>query len=88
VNSSSRGVSGMRFSSYEERSTTRIFSEGPSCSKTGERRWWETSDGDSVGSGDPDRVDDSVETLLGAEEPSFEGEQERLVPLLSSIVIK
>jgi hypothetical protein len=75
VNFSSHEVSGMRYSSSEEISTTRILSEGLPCSKTGEhRRWEETSDGDPGGDGDPDGVGDGVEILLGEEEPSLEGE--------------
>jgi hypothetical protein len=80
---------GMRPSSSEDedRSTTRTFSEGPPCSNTGERgRHKEISDKDPGGGGDPDGADGGVEPPLGEEEPSLEGEQARLVPLLSSIV--
>jgi hypothetical protein len=78
-------MSGMRSSSSEERCTTGILSEGPSCSKTDEQwRREETSDGDPGGDGEPD----GVEALLDDKEPSLEGERGRLVPLLSSIVVK
>jgi hypothetical protein len=81
----------MRVSSSEEeeRSTTGIFSEGLPCSKTGEQ--WQreqTSDGDPSGGVDPDGTNSGVDALLGDEEPSWEGERGRLVPLLSSIVVK
>jgi hypothetical protein len=82
-------MSGMRSSSSEERCTTGILSEGPSCSKIGEQwRREETSDGDPGGGGEPDGIGDGVEALLDDEEPSLEGERGRLVPLLSSIVVK
>jgi hypothetical protein len=46
----------MRSSSFEERSTTGILSEGPPCSKIDERGWREeTFSGDPGGSGYPDR---------------------------------
>jgi hypothetical protein len=48
----------------------------------------ETSGGDPSGGGDPEGVGGGVGTLLGAGLPSLEGEHERLVPLLSSIVLK
>jgi hypothetical protein len=48
----------------------------------------ETSSGDPGGSEDPDNAGGGVKTLLGTEEPSLEGERGRLVPLLSSIVVK
>jgi hypothetical protein len=91
TNSSSRDVSGMRPSSFEDenRSTTGTFSEGPSCSNTDEQ-WWheEVSHRDPGGGGDPDSADGGIEPSLGEEEPSLEGEREHLVPLLSSIVAK
>jgi hypothetical protein len=63
--------------------------EGSPCSKTSEqRRCEETSDGDPGGGGDLDGASGGVETLLGDEEPSLEGEREHLVPLLSFIVVK
>jgi hypothetical protein len=73
----------------EDRSTTGTFSEGPPCSNTNEQgRHEEISDRDPGGSEDPDDADGGVEPLLSDEEPSLEGERERLVPLLSSIVAK
>jgi hypothetical protein len=73
----------------EDRSTIGTFSEGPSCSNSDEqRRCEEISDGDLGGGGDPDNADDGVELPLGEEEPSLGGERERLVPLLSFIVVK
>jgi hypothetical protein len=48
----------------------------------------ETFDGDPGGGGDSDGADGGVEALLGNEESSLEGEWERLVPLLSSIMVK
>jgi hypothetical protein len=82
-------VLGKKFSSSseEERSTTGAFSEAPHCSNTCEQ-WWheETSVGDPSGGGDPDGGSGSVGLLLGEDEPSFEGQSGRLVPLLSSIV--
>jgi hypothetical protein len=82
-------MSGIRSSSFDERTTTGILSEGPPYSKIGEQ-WWrkETSDGDSIGGRDPDGTDSAVKTLLGGGEFSLEGERGRLVPLLSSIVVK
>jgi hypothetical protein len=79
----------MRFSSSkEERSTTGIFSKGPPCSKIDEQwRREETSNGDPGGDEDLDSADGGVEALLGDEEPSLEGERERLVSLLSSTVV-
>jgi hypothetical protein len=91
VNSSPREVSGMRASSSEDedRSTTRTFSKGPPCLNTGEQGWREKIFvGHPGGDGDPDSVDGGVETPLHEEEPSLEGERERLVPLLSPIVTK
>jgi hypothetical protein len=73
-------------SENEDRSTTGIFSERPPCSNTGEQGRHEISDGDLGGGGDPDSTDGGVEPPLDDEEPSLEGEQERLVPLLSFIV--
>jgi hypothetical protein len=81
----------MRLSSSEDedRSTTRTFSEGPSYSNTGEQgRHEEISNGDPGGGGDPDSIDSGVEPPLSDVEPSLEGEQERLVLLLFSIVDK
>jgi hypothetical protein len=70
----------------EDRSTTGAFSEGPPCSCTDEQwRCEKTSGGDLIGGGDPEDVDGG--TLLGDGLPS-EGERERLVSLLSSIVPK
>jgi hypothetical protein len=91
ANSSSREVSGMRpySSKDEDRSTTRTFSEGSPCSNTDEPgRHEEISDGDPGGGGDLESVDGGIELPLGEEEPSLEGEPERLVPLLSFIVDK
>jgi hypothetical protein len=91
LNSSSREVSGMRpSSSYdEERSTTGTFSKGPPRSNTGKQGLHEEiSNGDPDGGGDPHSTSGGVEQLLSEEEPSFEGEREHLVPLLSSIVVK
>jgi hypothetical protein len=87
--SSSYEVSGKISSSYEERSTTGILSDGAPCSKTGEQ-WQreETSGGDPGGGDDPDGADGGVETLLGEEDPSLEGERGLLVPLLSSTMFK
>jgi hypothetical protein len=48
----------------------------------------ETSDRDLGGGGDPDKADSGVDSLLGEVEPSLEGERGRLVPFLSSIVLK
>jgi hypothetical protein len=81
--SSSHEVSRKRSSSCKERSTIRILLEGPPCSKTGERWRHEEASG-----GDPNGASGRVKTLLDNEEPSFEGEQGCLVPLLSSIVVK
>jgi hypothetical protein len=70
----------------EERSTTETCLDGPACSNTGERGWWDkTSDEDLSGGGDPDGIGGGVLTSLGIGLPSAEGERERLVPLLSSI---
>jgi hypothetical protein len=44
--------------------------------------------GDPGGGGDPDGAGGGVEPLLSDEEPSLEGEWERLVPLLFSIMAK
>jgi hypothetical protein len=81
----------MRHSSSEDedRSTTGTFSEGPSCSNTGDQgQREEISDGDSGGGGDLDNASGGVEPPLDEEEPSLDGERERLVALLSSIVVK
>jgi hypothetical protein len=75
-------------SEKEDRYTTGTFSEGPPFSNTGEQGWREViSDGDPSGGGDPD-IASGVEPPLSDEESSLEGERERLVPLLSSIVAK
>jgi hypothetical protein len=82
-------VSAKTFSSSEERSTTGTFSEGLPYSKPGEwRQSEEISNGDPSGGGDPDGADSEVEALLGDEDPSLEGGWGRLVPLLSSIMVK
>jgi hypothetical protein len=91
ANSSSHEVSGRRPSSSEEedRSTTRTFSYGLPCSNIVEQGQREKiSDGDPSGGGDPDSAGGGVKPPLGDEEPSLEGERDRLVPLLSSIVAK
>jgi hypothetical protein len=70
----------------KERSPTRAFPEDPPCSHTGE--WGqreETSSGDVSDGGDPDGAGGGVLALSSAGLPSLEGEQARLVPLLSSI---
>jgi hypothetical protein len=73
----------------EGRSTTRVFSEGPPCSNTGEHeRREDVSDRDLGGGGDPDDADGGVLVSLGIGLPSTKGEHPRLVPLLSSIVGK
>jgi hypothetical protein len=59
----------------------------PPCSNTGEQgRCEEISDGDPDDDGDPDGANGGVLVSLGDGLPSLEGEHERLVPLLSSIV--
>jgi hypothetical protein len=91
ANSSSHEVSGMRpFSSEDEdRSTIGTISKGPPCSNTGEQgQREEISDGGPSGGEDLDGAGEGVEPPLGDEEPSLEGEQEHLVPLLFSIVAK
>jgi hypothetical protein len=99
MNSSSCDVSGKTLSSSsEDISTTRALSEGPPCSNIGEQwRREETSDGDPGGGGNPEGAGNGVETLLDNGLPSIEGERGRpfiegecgrLVPLLSSIVLK
>jgi hypothetical protein len=76
-------------SSFDERPTTGILLEGPPCSKTGERWWREkTSGGDPGSGGDSDGAGGGVATLLGDEEPPFEGSRGHLIPLLSSNVVK
>jgi hypothetical protein len=77
-------VSRKKSSSSEDRSTTGILSEGSPGSNTGEGGCRdETSDGEPSGGGDPDGDGGGIELrLLGQEEPSFEGERERLVFLL------
>jgi hypothetical protein len=73
----------------EDRSTTGTFSEGLPYSSTGNQGWREEIfDGDPSGGGDPEISDGGIEPPLGEEESSLEGERERLVPLLSSIVAK
>jgi hypothetical protein len=70
----------------EDRSITGAFPEPP-YSNTGEKgRHEEISDGDPDGGGDPDDADGGVLVSLGDGLPSLEGEHERLVPLLSSII--
>jgi hypothetical protein len=89
ANFTSREVLGNKSSSSEdeERSIIGIFPEGPPCSNTGERgRCEEISDGDPGGGGDPNETGGGVLASLGDRHPSAEGEHERLVPLLSSIV--
>jgi hypothetical protein len=84
-------VSRLRPSSSEDkdRSTTGTFSEGQPCSNTSEQgRHEEISDGDPGGGGHLDSVGGGVESPLGEEEPFLEGERERLVPLLYSIMAK
>jgi hypothetical protein len=61
---------GSNSSEDEDRSSTRTFSEGPPCSKTGE----EISNRDPDGGGDPDSTGGGVEPPLGEEEPSMERE--------------
>jgi hypothetical protein len=81
----------MRHSSfkYEDGSTSGTFLEGPPCSNTGDQgRHEEISEGDPDGNEDPDDAGGGVEPPLSDKEPSLVGEQERLVPLLSSIVAK
>jgi hypothetical protein len=57
------------------------------CSNTGEQGWHEEiSNGDPSGGGDLDGIDGGVLVSLGDGIPSLEGERERLVSLLSSIV--
>jgi hypothetical protein len=88
VNSASREVSAMKFSSSEgkERSITGVFSEELPCSKTGEQGWREeVSDGDPGGGGDPDGTSGGVVASLDEGFPSGEGEHSRLMPLWSSI---
>jgi hypothetical protein len=48
----------------------------------------EISNGDPGGGEDPNGAGDGVEPQLGNEDPSLEGERERLVPLLCSIMAK
>jgi hypothetical protein len=73
----------------EDRSTTGTFSEGSPCSNTSEQgHHEEISNGDSGGGGDPDNTDGGIEPPLDEEDPSLDGERERFVPLLSSIVVK
>jgi hypothetical protein len=91
TNSLSRDVSRMRPSSSEDedRSTTGTFSKGSPCSNIDEQgRREEISDGDPGGGGDPDSAGGGIEPPLSEEEPSLEGERERLFPFLSSIVAK
>jgi hypothetical protein len=88
VNSASRDVSAMKFSSSEdkERPIIGAFPEEPSCSKTGEQgRREEISDGDPGGGGDLDGVDRRVLVSLGEGFPSGDGERSRLMSLWSSI---
>jgi hypothetical protein len=88
ASSSSREVSAKESSSPEDeaRSTMGTSSEGPSCSHGGkQRRRDEVSGGDCIGGGDPERDGGGVEALLGGEDPTLEGERERLRFFLSSI---
>jgi hypothetical protein len=81
----------MRLSSSkdEERSTIGAFLGELPCSNTGERgRREETSGGDPSGGGDLEGAGGGVGALLGDGLPALEGEQVRLVSLLSSIVCK
>jgi hypothetical protein len=79
----------MRSSSSEDedRSITGAFPEGLPYSNTG-KQWQreKISDGDPGGGGDPDGASRGVLVSLGDGLPSLEGEHERLVSLLSSIV--
>jgi hypothetical protein len=91
ANSSSRDVSAMDSSLPEDKakSTTGTGSEGPPCSHGGkQRRRDEVAGGDCVGGGHPERDGGGVETLLGEEDPSSEGERGRLRFFLSSIDLK
>jgi hypothetical protein len=73
----------------EARSTIGTGSEGPPCSHGGkQRRHDEVSGGDCIGGGDPNKDDGGVEALLGEEDPSLEGERERLRFFLSSMDLK
>jgi hypothetical protein len=91
ANSSSCETSVMRSPSSEdeERSTTRAFPEDPPYSHTGERgQREETSGGDVSDDGDLEGVGGRVLASSGDGFSSLEGEQARLVPLLSSIDFK
>jgi hypothetical protein len=80
---------GPSLSEDEERSTTGAFPEGPPCSTIREQWQCEEISGEDYSGGrEPDGADGGVEALLNGEEPSLEGERERLVPLLSSIFSK
>jgi hypothetical protein len=71
----------------EDRSITGAFAKGPPCLNTGEQgQREEIFDGDPSGGGDPDGAGGGVLVSLGDGLPSLEGEHERLMPLLSSIV--
>jgi hypothetical protein len=73
----------------EERSTTEISSEGPSCSRTGEGGLCEdTSDGDTGDGRDSNGDGSGIEASLDEDKESLAEERECLVPLLSSIVNK
>jgi hypothetical protein len=88
ANTSSREVSGKISSSSQYISTTKILSEVPSCSYIGVGdQLDETSGREPGGGGDPDGDGGGIEALPD-EEDSSEGERERLMPLLSSIVNK
>jgi hypothetical protein len=79
----------MRSSSSEDedRSITEAFPEGLPYSNTGKQwRREKISDGDPGGGGDPDGASGGVLVSLVDGLPSLEGEHERLVPLLSSII--
>jgi hypothetical protein len=73
----------------EARSTTKIPSEGPPCSCTGEGGLHEdTSDGDTSGGRDSDGDGGGVEAPLEEDEELPVEEHECLMPLFSSIVNK
>jgi hypothetical protein len=80
---------GKASSSFEDRSTTKIPSEGPPYSYIGDGDLRdETSDGEACGDRVPVREGGNVEVSLIKDEYPLADECERLVPLLSSIVNK
>jgi hypothetical protein len=86
---SSRVVLGRPSSSSEERSTTGITLEGPSCSRTCEGGLREDTSNDDIGGGrDTDGDGGGVEAPLDEDEELLSKELERLVPLFSSIANK